>query len=83
VSAASCPAAPPNEIVTSAPAACIACTCDRIVVPLASVSSLIVPTPCQPMPLPELSTNARVKLWMPEAAAIAERSASVGIAMSI
>src|SRR5215813_12355380 len=35
-------------MVTSPPAAWIAFTCERIVVPLASVSSLIVPAPCQP-----------------------------------
>src|SRR5262245_55269822 len=35
------------------------------------------------MPLPELSTKASVKFSMPEAAAMPERSASTGIAMSI
>src|SRR5260370_15814704 len=54
-----------------------------MVVPLARVSSLIVPAPCQPMPLGEASTKASVKLWMPEAAEMAARFASCGIAMSI
>src|SRR5260370_30822056 len=54
-----------------------------MVVPLARVSSLIVPAPCQPMPLGEASTKASVKLWMPEAAEMAARFASCGIAMSV
>lgn len=65
------------------PAAWIACTCERMVVPLDSVSSLIAPLPCQPMPWSELSTKASVKFLMPDAAEMAARSAATGIAMSI
>ena len=65
------------------PAAWIASTCDRMLVPLASVSSAIEPTPCQPMPWSELSTEASVRSWTPEAWAMATKSASAGFAMSM
>ena len=54
-----------------------------MVVPLTSVSSVIAPAPCQPMPWSEDSMKARVKFSMPEAWEMATRSASCVIAMSI
>src|SRR4030081_1333217 len=62
------------------PAAWFACTCDRIVVPLARVSSVIPPVPCQPMPRSELRTNASVKFCIPDAAEMAARLSATGMA---
>ena len=65
------------------PAARMSCTCSRMVVPLNSVSSSMLPQPCQPMPSLEASTNASVKFVMPDAAEIPARSAVFDIAMSM
>src|ERR1051326_641008 len=66
--ASSVPEAPPNEMITSPPAARTPGTRDTIVVPLGNVSfATVAPTPphvgVQP-PLP--TTNPRVKTWIPD-----------------
>src|SRR5678816_4888167 len=66
--ASSVPEAPPNEMITSPPAARMPWTSESIVVPLGSVSfATVAPTPPQVGVQPPLpTTNPRVKTLIPD-----------------